>query len=228
MEGFRVAQIARMGGAGASGQELGVRGRRPGRRPDRLVSRRLIFDLFLNGAEVVALCDDVFAPALHEIGDQWDCGDAEVYQERRSCEIVGQLIYELRSALPPVDASAPLAMGGTPSGDEYRLPTQMVELVLTELGWRATSLGSSLPFETIEAAILEHRPPIFWLSLSHIEDEPALLEAYADMRKQIPATTQFLLGGQALSPELVDAMQPATFCENFRELQQHAAKAMAG
>ena len=195
---------------------------------DTEVARRVIFDLFINGAHVVDICEDVVTPALHEIGDQWECGAAEIYQERHACEVTGGLLYELRMLLPPVAEHAPLAIGGTPSGDDYRLPTQMVELVLGECGWRATSLGSSLPTATLSAAAEKQKPDLFWLSVSHVEDDAELTEGLRELRDHLPATIQLVLGGQSLKDAHVEAMQPATVCTNLRELHGLAAKSRAG
>ena len=46
----------------------------------------------------------------------------------------------------------------------------MVELVLRQNGWEATSLGSNVPIESLIAALLANRPRIFWLSVSAIAD----------------------------------------------------------
>ena len=194
---------------------------------DAEIVRRLVFDLYINGAEIVALCDDVIAPALHEVGEQWDCGAAEVYQERRACEIVGHILYELGTVLPATDVSAPRAVGGTPSGDDYRVPTQMVELALRDAGWNATSLGSSLPVETMQAAVDQHRPELFWISVSHIKDDE-LAAALINFRQQLPPTTRFVLGGRALSQDLVESLRPTAYCNNMRELRSSVELSLAG
>ena len=43
-------------------------------------------------------------------------------------------------------------MGGTLDGDPYTLAACMSELVLRDCGWRASSLGNMLPFETLRSA----------------------------------------------------------------------------
>jgi len=186
---------------------------------DHEIARRLILDLYINGSEVLAICDKVITPVLHKIGEYWDCGDAEVYQERRACEIVSRILYELQGILPQAPPQAPLALGGTPSGDYYRIPTQMVELVFLESGWRASSLGSCLPFETMAAAVQMHRPQLCWLSVSHIEDEIAFLSGFLDFREALPGDTKLVLGGQALTVQLLEQLQPTAFCDNLRTLQ---------
>ena len=88
----------------------------------------------------------------------------EVYQERRSCEICMRVQHELRTHLPANEGAAPVAIGGTLSGDHYALPTGLIELVLKENHWNATSLGTNLPVETLLAAIEHHQPQLVWVS----------------------------------------------------------------
>ena len=129
--------------------------------------------------------------------------------------------------LPAVDVEAPLAMGGTPVGDNYRLPTQMLELVFTSCGWRATSLGSGLPFETMLAAVQEYRPALFWLSVSHVQSQADLHADFASFCGKVPPTTRIVVGGQAIERDLLEEMESVEFCDNMRDLQRLAEKSQA-
>ncbi|TWT94057.1 hypothetical protein Pla108_37690 [Botrimarina colliarenosi] len=159
-------------------------------------ARRLFIDLYVAGMSVVQLGDQVVAPALHRLGDSWQCGQIEVYQEHRACEILSRALYELRLMLPPPSPSAPIAIGGTPPGDDYRLPTLMVELVLADEGWNAVSLGSNLPFGTMAAAAVQHRPDLFWLSSTHVADATALRAGMASFLASTPVSMKVVVGGQ--------------------------------
>jgi len=138
--------------------------------------RRIVFDLYLAGQSACEICDHVLATSFHEIGDRWECGELSIYRERRACEIGFKLLHELRMAVRTPQPEAPVAVGGTLSCDPYRLPNAMIELVLRELGWQATSLGTSLPTATIGEAVRDSRPGLLWLSVSYIESVPTFLE----------------------------------------------------
>lgn len=167
-------------------------------------ARRLVFDLYLSGVSVVSLCEQVVGPAMHSIGDEWECGGIEVFQEHRACEIVNRLLYDLRSILPPAEPGAPLAIGGTPPGDPYRLASLMVELVLVDEGWETVSLGSSLPFGTMAAAATTHEPSLFWLSVTHADDADALRRGFDGFLDTTPTSMQVVIGGQGVDPWLSD------------------------
>jgi methanogenic corrinoid protein MtbC1 len=184
--------------------------------------RQIAIDLYLAEHSISAICDEVFAAAFREIGDRWACGDAEVYQERRGCEILLRVLRELRSLLPAPAAGALTAIGAAPSGDPYRLGTTMAELVLRDAAWNAVSLGDNLPFATLAAAIRQQRPSLFWLSCSHIPDESEFLAGYRDLYEEFGLEVAFVVGGYALSDQLRQRMKYSAYCDNMQHLEGFA------
>jgi excisionase family DNA binding protein len=187
------------------------------------LARKTVLDLYLAGHHVSAICDQVIASAFHHIGDLWDCGQIEVYQERRGCDICLRCIYDLRSSLPDTPTPELIAVGGSPGGDPYLLPTTMIESVLRETGWQATSLGNDIPLASMAEAIRETRPKLFWLSVSHIVDEDAFLADYAELVRVLPGDVAVAVGGRALHESLRQRMTFAAYCDNFRHLETFAA-----
>lgn len=184
--------------------------------------RRIALDLYLAEHSLSAICDEVLAVAFQNIGDRWECGDTEVYQERRGCEIALRVLHELRSLAAEPAEGAPLAMGGAGEGDQYALATNMVELVLRDAGWRAASLGDNLPFGTLAEAIKSHRPRLFWLSCSHLDDELRFLTGYSALYEEFGLDVAFVVGGRALTEPLRRQMKYAAFCDNMRHLEAFA------
>ncbi|TWT48775.1 B12-binding domain-containing protein [Botrimarina hoheduenensis] len=182
-------------------------------------ARRVLIDLFLAGNTLVRICEELITPVLYEVGDNWQCGRLEIYQEHRACEILNRVLYDLRAILPPPEPGSLRAMGGTPVGDNYRLATLMVELVLVDAGWNATSLGSSLPFETLISAANKHQPELFWLSYSNVDDAAQQTTELAEFLAATPASMQVVIGGQQLPREL-PASPRLHPCQSLRELRQ--------
>ena len=184
----------------------------------------LVVNLYLGGYAAVEICDQCVAPVLHAIGERWECGSVEVYQERRACEIVVRLVHRLRELLRPVPASAPLACGGTMHRDPYTLATAMAELALREAGWQAQSYGSGLPVSTLLAALDKDRPRLFWLSVSAFDSPEEFLADYGQLYERASALgVTVVVGGRALSRELRREMVYATFCDTLRQLAAFAA-----
>lgn len=189
--------------------------------------RRVLLDTFLDGQPISVVCDELLVPVFAEIGDLWQCGDIEVYRERRACRMCVRAMHELRTLLPPLAASAPVAMGGAPHGDNYELPTTMVELVLRQHGWQATSLGSNLPLSTLAAAIAENQPRLLWLSVSYLADEPSFLADFAQLHAAAAGKTAIVIGGRALTESVRQRMPVTAFCENMHQLEAFLGKVQA-
>lgn len=189
---------------------------------DEESSRQVVFDLYLAEHGVASICDDVIRAAFEKVGDRWECGSSEVYQERRGCEIALRILHELRAIVPTPEEAAPVAIGGAIEGDQYILGTTMAELILRDSRWNAVSLGANLPFHTLAAAIKENRPRLFWLSCSHISDTEKFISGYNELFEEFGMEVAFVVGGQGLVPELRNRMQYAAYCDSMKHLESFA------
>jgi excisionase family DNA binding protein len=186
--------------------------------------RRIVFDLYLAKQSACEICDHLLATAFHDLGDCWARGEMSIYRERRACEIGFTLLHELRSAVPTPPATAPIAIGGSLESDPYRLPTAMVELVLREIGWQATSLGTRLPAATIADALRDIRPRLLWISVSSIESVSAFLDDYAHLQRVATENgAAVVVGGRELTAELRQQMTYSAYCDTLRHLVAFAA-----
>ncbi|MEZ6129728.1 MAG: B12-binding domain-containing protein [Planctomycetaceae bacterium] len=190
---------------------------------DEATACRVILDLYLNGASVAEICDSVIAPVFHDVGNLWECGDMEVYEERRACELCLRVVHELRRAVGAGPVNGPVAMGGTLDGDPYTLATSLAELVLRNNGWKATSLGNMLPFDTIRSAILKHRPKLFWISVTSIRDIDRFTTDFNmlfDVAESVSCA--LVAGGQALTSNIRQKIRYTHFSDTFRHLESFA------
>ena len=90
---------------------------------DEQQCRQITMDLYLAEHSISSICDRAIAPAFEMIGEAWECGDAEVYQERRGCEIALRVLRELRSVVPEPPQESSIAIGGAVEGDQYNIGT---------------------------------------------------------------------------------------------------------
>jgi excisionase family DNA binding protein len=193
-------------------------------RGDEQAARRIVFDLHLAGRTAWEICDEVMARGMHDVGDRWQCGEAQVYEEHRACEICVRLLSELRELLPEAAADAPLAIGGSWAGDPYRLPTTMVEITLREAGWNAQSFGPSLPAETLQAAVEQSKPRLLWISVSTLECEEEFLVEYDKLFAVAMSTgTAVAIGGRGLTESLRRQIRFSVYCDHLRHLLSFAS-----
>lgn len=187
---------------------------------NELACHAIVFDLFLGGESVSRIFDDVVATAFRGIGDKWECHEAEVYQERCSCQIMLRLLHELRSKQV---APAPnyVALGATIEGDQYVLPATMAEIVLRSVDWDARLLGTSIPFDSMVKAVETHSPSLFWLSVSFIADEADFVHGFHRLSAAASKTkTAIVVGGRALTSEIRTRLSYSAFCDTMRHLEE--------
>jgi MerR family transcriptional regulator, light-induced transcriptional regulator len=184
---------------------------------------RVIFHRWLDSNySLASFADMVLRPVFEAIGDDWSCEQADVYQERRGCEIVARLAQEFRSSHRNPSPDSPLAIGASPADDPYTLAGQLIESVLLEGGWRATNLGANIPFVSLSNAIRIERPRLFWLTVSSIPDPALFIEQFQEFSKSIPHDVALVVGGRALNDSIRPKLKFTAHCDNLRQLSDFA------
>lgn len=189
---------------------------------DEGLCRQIVMDLFLARHSLATICDQVIAAAFRDIGDKWECHEAEVYQDRRGCEIAVRMLHELRQTQGSAQTGL-TAIGGSIEGDQYVIPTTMAELVLRDAGWNATSLGTSLPFATLVNAVQDTRPRLVWISVSHLTDEDAFVQGFGELHT---AATErgaaLVVGGRVMADAIRKRLRYSAFCDTMQHLEDFA------
>ena len=85
---------------------------------DEYKIRGIIYDLFLSGKTPQEIFDNLIAPALHQLGCDWEEGTVDCFQERRTIQICIRTLYGLIH-FPQPEGDAPVAILGTLSNDPY-------------------------------------------------------------------------------------------------------------
>lgn len=187
----------------------------------------IVFDLFLAGQPVSRIFDEVIAVAFRTIGEKWECHEADIYQERCSCQIALRVLHELRSKQVSPELEL-VALGATIEGDQYSLPVTMSEIVLRSVGWDARLLGSSIPFDSMINAAKRHEPRLFWLSVSFIPDEAAFITGFNRLFEAASKTnTAIVVGGRALTSEIRTKLRYSAFCDTMQHLEEFAKTLVA-
>ncbi len=190
-------------------------------------SLQIVVGRYLAGARLVDLCSNLLAPVLCGIGEKWECGEVEVFQEHRACEILNRVLYTLRALAPAHDADAPIAIGGAPGRDPSRLPSLMAELTLVEAGWHAVTLGSDLPYCSLLLAVQRYQPALVWLSLTHLECIDAGRDAFREFVESLPNGTPVVVGGRACDASFSEGLEQAHYMTCFSDLSKFATQLLA-
>ena len=190
---------------------------------DEAACERIVDERLEAGWTRAETAEDLITEAMHGIGHSWETHTLDVYQERRSCEISMRLIHRLRLDVPAPQENAPIAIGGSPEGDPYQLPTALVELALREAGWNAINLGSNLPLESFVQAAHDYRPDLVWMSVSAIEDPTMFVAAQNKLAGSLGEEVPLLIGGRALDDRIRPRLRYTAHCDSLRHVVELAS-----
>jgi len=185
---------------------------------DQQTSDKILCLLFIRGHNVAEIFDRVISPVFFEIGEKWEAGQLDVYQERLASQTCHRSLLELRSIIPAVNEDAPIAIGACLEDNRHELPTLGAELCLRNFGWKATSLGSNMPLTSVKQAVIDLRPSFVWISATIIEDRASFITKVNAFSESIAAATKVVIGGRAVDSEIQGRLTSTTYCENFAQL----------
>lgn len=121
------------------------------------------------GVPVVDLCEQVIAPALRRVGDEWAAGRVSIALEHRASAICERLLAaQIRQ---PAGRPRGTAVVATPPGERHGLPALMAAACLREDRWLVHHLASDLP--ATEVAQLADQVSASLVVLSSATDDGA-------------------------------------------------------
>lgn len=169
---------------------------------DAPLARGLVLSLYLTGASLPALFDGPMATAMRRLGELYQHSPKGVLLEHRATDIALQVLAQLRQFIPVSNAaSAPVAIGGSPSEDIYLLPSQMAAATLIEIGFKVHHFGPDVPLDTLAAGAEEFRPRIVYLSITGVPAAKRLAAAsiYTLADRLAGCGSLLVVGGQQLA-----------------------------
>ena len=132
------------------------------------------------GTAITDLIQQVFVPALRQIGQEWHDGLLSISIEHRASAIVERLLGEL--APNPSGRRRGSAIVAALEGDRHSLPTAMAAVALREDQWRVHHLGADLPADEIIQFCAEHDIDIAVLTVTTPAVQPLVESTAAALR----------------------------------------------
>ena len=187
-------------------------------------ARAIVHQAYQSGVPIETLADVVIAPAMANVGHQWETARLDVWQEHRGTQLCAAALFDLKRELESrAERNRPVAIGAAPEGDHYALPTLLGQLVLLDAGWEAINLGPNTPLASLTKAVRELRPRMVWLSASYIRNDEEFLGAYRDLYREAEQQgVAVAVGGQALVEGIRSAMIYTTFGDGLSHLAAFA------
>ncbi len=191
---------------------------------DGRAARAVVRRAYDAGLPVEALADQVIAPAMAEVGHQWETGRLDVWQEHRGTDLCAAAIHDLKGPLESrTERGRPVAVGAAPEGDPYVLPSLLAQFVLLDAGWEAVNLGPNTPLTSLARAVRELRPRLLWLSVSHLRDGGEFVRAYRDLYRAAERQgVAVAVGGRALAADVRSSIIYTTHGDGLSHLAAFA------
>ena len=137
---------------------------------------------------------DTVAPLTHRVGEAWEDGSFEVFEEHLFTELTKRLLRQAIANLPGGLRSPRILLTSVPD-EPHVLGLLMAESLFTLEGAECIPLGTQMPLLEIGRAAVAHQADIVALSFSTAFPQrqiPALLQ---QLRMVLPAETGLWVGG---------------------------------
>jgi MerR family transcriptional regulator, light-induced transcriptional regulator len=114
---------------------------------DERGARKLSGGLVADGVPLSQVIQEIIAPALRRIGEEWRAGRMAIWVEHQASAIVERILGEQHPT--PRGRRRGVAMVAAVSGDSHSLPTSMAAAALREDNWAVHHLGADMPSDEI-------------------------------------------------------------------------------
>lgn len=166
------------------------------------------------GLSPSALLDNHIAPAMLQTADAWNRGDVDLSREHlRTCLMKKALTLLSEGSVASLNANqpsapnTPLALGGCLEQERHVLSSTMIEISLRLHGWRAISLGATLPLNSLIQACQEMQPRLIWVSYTFVSDPARIVYENHKLHASLGEAQSLAIGGQGLPADLLQRMR---------------------
>lgn len=152
------------------------------------------------GFSIPEVYQEVFLPALAEIGRLWLLGEVHVAEEHFATATTSLAISRLYLDLPRKEPTGKTIVTVAVEGELHELGIRIVSDFFTMDGWRVVHLGSSVPGGDLRRGALDFGADLIAISTSLVTHLDRAERLIADLRED-PATASLpiLVGGRAFS-----------------------------
>jgi methanogenic corrinoid protein MtbC1 len=139
----------------------------------------------------------VLSPALREMGRMWHLGEVNVAEEHFATATALTLMSQVLTLWDHAPANGRTVVSASVEGNTHEIGARMVADFFEAAGWRAITLGASVPAADLACAAADYRADIVALSVMLSSQLPAFRETCRLVRRDAPRA-RILAGGAGL------------------------------
>ncbi|MBS0370156.1 MAG: MerR family transcriptional regulator [Proteobacteria bacterium] len=140
---------------------------------------------------------DIVAPLTQQVGDAWEDGRLEVFEEHLFTELTKRVLRQAIATLPQGSGSPRVLLTSVPD-EQHMLGLLMVEALLALEGAECIPLGTQMPLLEISRAATAHRADIVALSFSVAFPSRQLPKILEQLRRALPTDVELWVGGSGV------------------------------
>lgn len=140
---------------------------------------------------------DTVAPLTGRIGEAWEQGGIEVFEEHLFTELTTRLLRQAIATLP-AGARRPRILLTTPPGEQHVLGLLMAETLFALEGAECIPLGAQTPLLEIGRAAVAHRADVVALSFSQAFPHRQISALVRQLRTSLHAEIGLWAGGSGV------------------------------
>ncbi len=166
----------------------------------------------------LAIINDVLVPAMRQVGELFGRGEILLPFVLQSAEVMKRAVNYLEPYMDKSKQKEGLKiLLATVQGDVHDIGKNLVDIILSNNGYRVVNLGIKVPAETIIAKAKEHRVDMIGLSGLLVKSALVMKESMPQY-KEAGLGVPIMLGGAALTPKFVAEEcvtaydQPVVYC----------------
>ena len=163
---------------------------------------------------------DIVAPLTHRVGEAWEDGRFEVFEEHLFTELTKRVLRQAMAALPRGTGVPRVLLTSVPD-EQHILGLLMIEALLTLEGAECIPLGTQMPLLEISRAAEAHRADIVALSFSVAFPPRQISGLLQQLREMLPGEIELWVGGSGAI-----RVAPLPGVQQFSNLEQ-GVKALA-
>ncbi len=140
--------------------------------------------------------DDVIMPFMTRLGEGWNRGEYQIYQEHMASESVKSFLSRKLQSHQP-DRKNPVAVVSTPSGQSHDIGASASAVAAALAGYHVLYLGSDTPWEELISAVRHTDAAALILSIVFPGTPGQVRRDLESIRRALPERCRLMLGGSS-------------------------------
>jgi len=174
----------------------------------------LLNGLLEAGNSPVSIINEMLIPAMKRVGELFGAGQMQLPFVLQSAETMKAAVAHLEPHMEKTDSqSRGTLVIATVKGDVHDIGKNLVDIIVSNNGYKVVNLGIKVPLEEMIAAVRQHDATALGMSGLLVKSTVVMLENLQEMARR-GIKVPVLLGGAALTREYVETTLRSAYGKN--------------